>query len=258
MAPAASTMMALVAAAALGAVAHAAPLTIYNTHFQHCYLITSADGWDAPYMKAHGYQLQPPQWVPGTCPKVYNWFNRKTTLGDGVTLSTYGIQNKSDTANWVDLVNEDVMVVHHDAYQHCIKVVIDGGDKNPFWGAHGYQMQPPSFLAGGCDRSVYNYFNKKETLAPGVTEYTYGIYTKDAAAQRDDVLVVNNRGNGGKVCTQLVVEGGWSNPEWQTRASQYAPPQWTSGACDKTFSRPSHASELAKGVSASSFVNVDA
>jgi hypothetical protein len=57
----------------------------------HCTEISFAGGKSNPYYESHGYQYQPPIWSAGPCAKKYNWFNRNTTIADGVTQTELGV-----------------------------------------------------------------------------------------------------------------------------------------------------------------------
>jgi len=69
------------------------PFVIYSiaAGAAHCTELSFEDGKTNPYYKAHGYQYQPPTWETGTCPKKYNWFNKKTTIAPKVTQTLKGI-----------------------------------------------------------------------------------------------------------------------------------------------------------------------
>eukprot|EP00500_Bicosoecida_sp_ms1_P007710 CAMPEP_0203819792 /NCGR_PEP_ID=MMETSP0115-20131106/37472_1 /ASSEMBLY_ACC=CAM_ASM_000227 /TAXON_ID=33651 /ORGANISM="Bicosoecid sp, Strain ms1" /LENGTH=125 /DNA_ID=CAMNT_0050728781 /DNA_START=112 /DNA_END=489 /DNA_ORIENTATION=+ len=95
---AAVAMVAMVAVAA-GAEAPDGILTLNNPQYAHCFLVRVLDGtgWDNPFMSAHRYQYQPPQWTPGDCPEEYNYFNRNVTLAPGVELTVLGVNNATAT-----------------------------------------------------------------------------------------------------------------------------------------------------------------
>merc|ERR1711934_951859 len=61
-------------------------------------------------------------------------------------------------------------------HAHCTQISFSDGKNNPYYKAHGYQYQPPVWTAGACP-AKYNWFNKNETIAPGVVESLRGVHT---------------------------------------------------------------------------------
>lgn len=74
---------------------------------------------------------------------------------------------------------------------HCSEITITDPASNEYWGAHSYQYPGALWPRGGCDRTKYNFFNRKKEIAKGVSMTTLGIHGKDdeahdnASAQRD-------------------------------------------------------------------------
>jgi len=75
-------------------------------------------------------------------------------------------------------VSEDTLVINSPSpgsHAHCEELSFAGGKNNAYWKAHGYQYTPPVWNMGPCAKK-YNWFNKNQTIAPGVTETTLGIH----------------------------------------------------------------------------------
>jgi hypothetical protein len=90
--------------------------------------------------------------------------------------SDYTIKAPSQT--FVE-VGTDVWTVHHNDPganpAHCTELSFAGGKNNPYWEAHGYQYQPPTWNEGNCDKE-FNWFNRNTTIAPGVTQTVMGVH----------------------------------------------------------------------------------
>jgi len=58
---------------------------------KHCTEIYWQDGKQNEYWKQHGYQYPSPLWQPDKCDrKTFNWFNRNSTVAEGVTSQEWG------------------------------------------------------------------------------------------------------------------------------------------------------------------------
>jgi len=58
---------------------------------------------------------------------------------------------------------------------HCTEIDFKNGKNNPYYQAHGYQYTSPPWNLGHCSKK-YNWFNKNETIAPGVEETLLGTH----------------------------------------------------------------------------------
>merc|ERR1712086_581758 len=57
----------------------------------HCTELYWQEGKDNQYWKDHGYQYPTNLWPQGTCDRsVYNWWNRNSTVAEGVTMEQWG------------------------------------------------------------------------------------------------------------------------------------------------------------------------
>jgi hypothetical protein len=67
---------------------------------------------------------------------------------------------------------------------HCSEITITNPATNQYWGAHSYQYPGALWPRGGCDRTKYNFFNRKKEIAAGVSMTTLGIHSKEEREER--------------------------------------------------------------------------
>merc|ERR1711977_294752 len=138
------------------------------------------------------------------------------------------------------------IVRHHitpGAHAHCLEVTTTSD--NAWWKSHGYTLSPPEWSPGQCDRKIYNWHNKFETIAPGVTQETRGIHTTTSEAGGMEAMEAMMTTGfvhqlitvPGFHCLEIEFPGGKTSPFWKSDGWKYGPPvrpEWKDGACDKT------------------------
>jgi hypothetical protein len=78
-----------------------------------------------------------------------------------------------------EVASASVLVINNVAPggAHCMELSFQGGKNNDYYKSHGYQYQPPVWNQGLCAKK-FNFFNRNQTIAPGVVMTTLGQHVR--------------------------------------------------------------------------------
>ena len=140
----------------------------------HCMEITVESPTTNTYWSAHGYQYPIQLWPKGPCDtKKYNFFNRKTKIAAGVTMTTLGehaapgsMKLQEATVDGPDCSDNKCLYLitnpsSPDGKQHCQELDNPPGTEGGYWKNKGWKYTSPPWTQGKCDRNRFNFVNKE-------------------------------------------------------------------------------------------------
>lgn len=153
----------------------------------HCEEMTITQPSTNEYWKAHSYQYPATLWPRGPCDhKKYNYFNRKTAIAKGVSMSTFGIHHSEGSMKVQDANEQDApdcsdnkclyLITNPTSpmgKQHCQELDNPEGTAGGYWKSKGWKYTSPPWTQGKCDRNHFNYVNRETQNLDGFEGVTF-------------------------------------------------------------------------------------